>query len=157
MRTKGAVMLLIVLLVCLPASQGLSQSLKSTQVPADVMRGFHERFPGVRRARWKLKSDHNFEAEFNANRGEIAAKFAATGKWLETESAIARSRLPPPVAGAVAQRFKGYKIIETQTVERWDDSKLIYELHLENKSDVVKLQLYADGTLLNQSAKHRSE
>ena len=46
---------------------------------------------------WKLKNDHSYEAEFRLNGVEVAAKFDANGKWLETETTIARTKLPPDV------------------------------------------------------------
>ena len=73
----------------------------------------------------------------------------------ETESAIPRSQLPTTVSAAIAEKFRGYKIVETQTVQRWDETRLIYEVHLENAAEIVKLQLYADGTILNRSAKEK--
>src|SRR5438132_4247275 len=84
---------------------------------------------------------------------EIAAKFDVIGKWIETESAIPRSQLPTALSAAIAQEFKGYKMVETQTVRRWDKTRLIYEAHLEDAAEIVKLQLYADGTILNKSVK----
>ena len=45
-------------------------------------------------------------------------------------SAIPRLQLPTAVRAAVAQKFKGYKVIETQTVRRWDETRLIYEVHI---------------------------
>ena len=58
-------------------------------------------------------------------------------------------------SAAIAQKFQGYKVVETQTVQRWDETRLIYEVHLENAVEIVKLQLYADGTILNKSAKEK--
>ena len=43
-------------------------------------------------------------------------------------------------------------MVETQTVRRWYKT-LIYEVHLEDAAEIVKLQLYADGTILNKSVK----
>ena len=45
-------------------------------------------------------------------------------------SAIPRLQLSTAVRAAVAQKFKGYKVIETQTVRRWDETRLIYEVHI---------------------------
>ncbi len=88
-------------------------------------------------------------------RNEVAAKFDVTGKWIETESAIPRSQLPTTVSAAIAGKFRGYKVFEAQTVQRGDATRSIYEVHLENAVEVVKLQLYSDGTTLNQSAKEK--
>ena len=108
-----------------------AQVLNSKKVPATVRQAFRTKFPAVRFAAWKIKSDGNYEAEFTLKRKEIAAKFDVAGKWIETESAIPRSQLSTAVSAAIAQKFKGYKVVETQTVQRWDETRLIYELHLE--------------------------
>jgi hypothetical protein len=75
------------------------------------------------------------------------------GKWLETESAISRSQVPKAVRTAVAKQFAAYKVVERQTVQRCNEERLIYELHLENATEVVKAWFSVDGAVLNQSAK----
>jgi hypothetical protein len=142
--------LLATLLFCLVSP---AQVLTADQVPAAVKQAMQTRFPDVKRAEWKLKSDKNYEAEFTRRGTGIAAKFDPAGKWLETESAISRSKVPKAVRGTVDRQFKGYKIVETQTVQRCNQDQLIYELHLENAKEVVKAQFSADGALLNRSAK----
>jgi hypothetical protein len=54
---------------------------------------------------------------------------------------------------AISKQFAGYKIIETQTVERFDQKKLIYEFHLENVREVLKTLFEENGTLVSQSSK----
>jgi hypothetical protein len=141
-------------LLCLAAP---AQVLTADQVPAAVKQAFQARFPAVKAAGWKVKSDKNYEAEFTVKGTEIAAKFDSAGKWLETESAISRSQVPKAVRTAVAKQFKGYKVVETQTVQRRNEERLIYELHLENTKEIVKAQLSADGTVLTQSAKPKPD
>ena len=130
--------------------------LTTNQVPSVVKQGFAARFPTVKRAEWKLKSDQNYEAEFTLKGTEIAAKFDSHGKWLETELAIGRSQVPKAVRNTVAKQFPGYKVVERQGVQRWNEERLAYELHLENATEIVKAQFSADGALVNQSAKAKS-
>ena len=153
MRRTARILISFVIIVIVGAGPVLFAQVLSNQVPATVRQAFRAKFPAVRSPAWKIKSDGNYEAEFTLKRKEIAAKFDVIGKWIETESAMPRSQLPTAVSAAIAQEFKGYKIVETQTVQRWDATRLIYEVHLENAVDIVKLQLYPDGTILNQSAK----
>jgi Putative beta-lactamase-inhibitor-like, PepSY-like len=139
-----------VLVLC-PAAP--AQVLTTEQVPAAVKQAMQAKFPDVKSPEWKLKSDKNYEAEFSRKGTSIAAKFDPAGKWLETESAISRSKLPKAVRATVDKQFKGYKTVETQTVQRCNDDQLIYELHLDNAKEVVKAQFSADGSVLSQSAK----
>ncbi len=142
----------LVALIGLCLSPGCTNSSRST-VPEPVQQAFRERFPTVNVAEWKIKSDHNYEAEFTLEETEIAAKFNAAGEWLETETAISPLKVPPAVNEIVAREFKDYKVIETQSIER--PSRALYELHLDNDREIVKVQFSAHGAILNRSVKPR--
>jgi len=136
-------------------SAALAQQLSADNVPPVVRQTCEAKFPRVRRVEWKLKSDHNYEAEFKQNGVEVAAKFDANGKWLETETTIARAKLPAGVRATISRKFGGFKIIETQSVERFDQKLLLYEVHLENVREVMKTLYEEDGALVSQSSKPR--
>jgi hypothetical protein len=153
---KLPLLVTIVAATCLSLT-AQAQVLTADQVPAVVKQGFQARFPTVKRVDWKVKTDQNYEAEFTLKGTEIAAKFDPAGKWLESESAIPRSRLPKAVRVAVAKQFTGYKVVETQTVQRANEKPLIYEVHVENAREIVKAQLSADGAVLNQAAKPKPD
>lgn len=143
--------LLIALAGIAPAA--LPQQVSADKVPAIVRQSCQSKFQGVRRVEWKLKSDQNYEAEFKLNGVEVAAKFDSTGKWLETETAIPRTKLSIDVRATISKQFGGYKIIETQTVERFDLKLVIYEVHLENAKEVLKALFQENGMLISQSSK----
>jgi hypothetical protein len=131
----------------------LSQQMSADKVPAIVRQSCEAKFPGVRKVEWKLKSDRNYEAEFKLSGVEVAAKFDSIGKWLETETTITRAKLPIDVRAAISKEFGGYKIIETQTVERFDQKLLLYEVHLEDATEILKAIFQENGRLISQSAK----
>ena len=135
------------------ASQELKKSKSAVAVPNVVREMFKAKFPYVKRLEWKLKADGNYEAEFIHQGAEAAAKFDASGKWLETESSIPLSDVPLAVQAGVATQFKDCRIIETQIVERCDEQKPIYELHLDTGKEIVKAQFSVGGQILNQSQK----
>ena len=134
-----------------------AQVLTADRVPTPVRQARQEKFPAVKSVEWKLKSDKNYEAEFTVKGASIAAKFDPAGKWLETESAISRSKLPKVVRKAADRQFKGYKVTETQSVQRWNEESLIYELHLEDGREIVKAQFSAEGIVLNQTVKPKAD
>jgi len=134
-----------------------TQVLTVDQLPAPIKQAFQARFPDVKQVEWKIKADKNYEAEFTLKGTGIAAKFDPAGKWLETESEILPSELPKPVRTTVRKQFKGYEVVETQNLQRWNEKPLIYELHLENAKEIVKAQFSADGAILNQSAKPKTD
>jgi hypothetical protein len=148
---NAATAVLLSVLVLHPAAA--AQVVTTGRVPPAVTQAWQRRFPGVRRVEWKIKSDRNYEAEFTRQGADIAAKFDSAGTWLETESAISRSRLPEAVRRALAARFGGHRIVETQILERRDAPHPIYEVHVENATETVKVELTADGGVVSQSAK----
>ncbi len=152
-RNFGALMIFAVS-VCMQLVVA-AQAITPEQVPDEVKQGLQEKFPTVKQAEWKIKADKSYEAEFTLNGTEIAAKFDSTGKWLETESAISRFKVPKSVRDAASRKIGGYKVVERQSVQRWNEERLIYELHLENSNEIVKAQFTEDGKVLSQSAKAR--
>ncbi len=134
----------------------LGQDLPVSKVPAAVQQAVHAKVPNVKQVAWKLKAP-TYDAEFLVNRLEVTVKFDADGKWVETESAIPRSKVPATVNQAIAKQFSGYKVIETQDMQRVDDSRLQYEIHLENAKEVLKVMFYADGTIISQSANPKAK
>ena len=141
---------LLVFAPALPAAQ-----LPADKVPPTVMQAYQAKFPGRRAVEWKLKDDHNYEAEFKLNGVDIAAKFSPTGRWLETETTIAASALPREVTTAIARDFSGYKIIETQRLDDVDN-RVLLEVHLENAKEIVKAQFEPGGKLVSRSAKAKT-
>lgn len=148
---KSPQILILIATVLLPLA-ALAQELTADQVPSTVKEACKARFPTVKAVAWKLKTDKNYEAEFTLKGTEIAAKFDSAGKWLETESAIPRSKVPKAVRSTAAKQFAGYKVVEMQNVQRYNEERLIYELHLENAKEIVKAQFSPEGAVLSQSA-----
>ena len=141
--------------VALCPAVSCAQQIAASQVPASVKAGVQARFPGATVTEWKLKGKE-YEAECTLNKIDIAAKFDATGKWLETETAIAPQKVPVAIRYKFASQFAGYKVVETQSLQRGDGSGLIYEVHFENSKEVVKAQFAPDGKTLERSAKVKS-
>jgi hypothetical protein len=134
-----------------------AQQLSAGKVPASVRESCQSKFEGVRKVEWKLKSDQTYEAEFKLNGVEIAAKFDSTGKWLETETTLEQSKLTREVRATISKEYKGYRIIETQKVEHFDDKRILFEVHLENAKEILKLQFEGNGTLFSKSAKRKKD
>src|SRR5439155_24150012 len=124
-------------------------------VPEAVRDAFQAQCPGTDKVEWKLKGDKNYEAEFKLKDVEVAAKFDDKGKWLETETAIEQSALPKGVLATIAKEYKGHKVIETQKVERAGDKPILFEVHLENAEEVLKVQLEGNGTIATKSTKRK--
>ena len=137
------------------AGGAYGQPLPADKVPAGVRDAFQAKFPGVDKVEWKLKGDKNYEAEFKLKDVEVAAKFDDKGKWLETETAIEQSALPKGVLATIAKEYKSYKVIETQKVERAGDKPILFEVHLENGEEILKVQFERDGAIASKSTKRK--
>ncbi len=131
----------------------LAQIITAKQVPPVVKENFQAKFPAIKRAQWKFKSDRNYEAEFALKGIEIVAKFDSTGKWLETESAAFRSAVPVAVLDTISRYFKAYKIVEIQTIYRWNAEYALWEIHLDGANEIVKAQFGNNGQIISQSTK----
>jgi hypothetical protein len=131
----------------------VAQVVTADKVPGPVKQALQDRFPDAGKVEWKISRDKDFEAEFILKSTEITVKFDPAGKWLETETQIPFSEVPKAAIDALVNTFKGYKIVETQSLRIYSDSKMIYEIHLDNNKEVLKVLLYADGMVLSQSAK----
>lgn len=92
-----------------------AQSLKTKDVPAAVQTAFAAKFSNATEVAWALE-DGKYEAGFETNEQEVSALFDAQGNLLETETEIAVSALPAPVAAAVAQVRPGKKIKEAAQI-----------------------------------------
>jgi hypothetical protein len=135
----------------------LLQTLPAGGIPALVRQAVDRRFPGAAKIEWKRKTDGNYEAEFTWKGVGVAAKFDSTGQWVETESDLRRSALPRAVARSIAARYASYRVIETQRLVSARDTRVVYEVHLQNAKEVLKTQFDSTGSLLAQSTKPRAK
>jgi hypothetical protein len=130
-----------------------AQTITEDKVPGPVRQAFQVRFPDVKSVEWKIAGDKNYEAEFALKGVETTVKFDPAGAWRETEKQILSSEVPKAVREVLGQKFKSYKIIETQDLRLFDDPGLIYEIHLDDGKDILKVLLSADGKIVKQSMK----
>ena len=70
-------------------------------------------------------------------------------------NAIEQSALPKEVQATIAKEYKGYKVIETQKVERAGDKPILFEVHLENGEEILKVQFERDGAIASKSTKRK--
>ena len=101
--------------------------------------------------------------ERNFIRGQHVTLIGKTGSG-KTHMALALAEIRPYVIIAATKRRdpllqeagRGYKVVETQSVQRGDGSGLIYEIHFENNKEIAKVQFATDGKVLERSAKAKT-
>ena len=108
--------------------------------PQAVLNAFNQKFPGITDVDWSKEKNGEWEAEFDLNKGEVSANFAANGTWLETETELQFMDLPAPVKAAL----KGKKVKEAAMILKSDGSTM-YEAEVGKKD----LLFDASGKALN--------
>ncbi|MBZ5500240.1 MAG: PepSY-like domain-containing protein [Acidobacteriia bacterium] len=147
----------VLLLIASLNSAALAQVVTADKVPVPVKQALGAKFQNVKSVEWKISGDKNFEAEFTLKGVAITIKFDPAGKWLETETQIPSSDVPKAVLGVLAQKFRTYKIVETQNLQLHNDPQMIFEIHLDNGKEILKVLLHADGAILSQSVKPKKQ
>lgn len=66
------------------------------KIPAAVTEAFRNRYPHAENVEWRDKLSF-FEADFDLNNNEMAAKFSTNGDWQGTERSIEFNDLPAAV------------------------------------------------------------
>jgi hypothetical protein len=105
---KKYVAISILLAIC--CLKGFSQKIKESDVPAPVKTSFGKLFPGSS-AKWE-KEDGNYEAGFKKEGKTMSATFQADGSFMESETTIKQSELPPAVINYLQANYTNKKIKE---------------------------------------------
>ncbi|MBS1592988.1 MAG: PepSY-like domain-containing protein [Bacteroidetes bacterium] len=116
-------------------------------VPQVVADAFHARFPNAARQKWEKENATEYECEFHNGKTEMSAKYDQSGKWLETETEVKVTDLPPAVLEVIIQQYKDYKLKEAEVVETQEGK--LYEAELSKGGKVTELRLSADGRVVS--------
>jgi hypothetical protein len=92
-----------------------AQTLKESQVPAEVTGAFHKIHPELKEYKWFLE-DGNYEAEYHIDKMEAAVTFDTKGNLVETEKEIPVKDLPPAIADYVSKNYSGASIKEASEI-----------------------------------------
>jgi hypothetical protein len=124
---------------------GQAQKITNENVPASVSDAFKVKFTTAEKVEWEMDYD-NYEADFKMNKVDVTAKFDKDGKWMETETPVNHSNLPPNVKGCLSKQFDIYKENEIEKVEKPDGinyefkityNGLEYEVVIADKGELV--------------------
>jgi Putative beta-lactamase-inhibitor-like, PepSY-like len=147
---KNMKKIVVLLSACLLISlMGYSQKITPEKIPAPVKQAFAKKFPAATDVKYEMEKKA-YEVTFKDKGIEMSANFDATGKWLETETAIKESDLPKEVTAAVAKDFAGFKISEVAKIET-TDKPLIYEMNLKNDKEGYEAQFSTKGDVLKKT------
>jgi Putative beta-lactamase-inhibitor-like, PepSY-like len=125
---KKYIVLSILLLIC--CLKGLTQKIKESEVPTAVKASFGKLFQGST-AKWE-KEDGNYEAGFKKEGKTMSATFQADGTFMESETAIKESELPPAVINYLQANYTNKKIKESAKITNATGA-ITYEAEVDNK------------------------
>lgn len=106
---------ILVLAIGFTGISAFAQKIKEAEVPEVVKTTFSKKFPGAKVEKWE-KENGNYEAEFDFNKIETSALFAAAGSLIETEVEIKASELPKTVSDYVDKNLAGKKVKEASKI-----------------------------------------
>ena len=113
--------------------------------PQSVSNAFQTKFKNAEKVSWDQEEANEWEAEFTLNGKETSASFNLAGKWLETESEIEATQLPPTVKTAIEKEYKGAKMGEASQIESPDFNG--YEIALKQNGKSFEIQATKEGKL----------
>jgi uncharacterized membrane protein YkoI len=102
-----------------------AQKLTEAKVPAVVKASFAKQFPKATDVKWE-KEGLTYEVACKMDGKEMTVGLDAKGALIETEAGIPTTELPAAVAKAVAEKFKGQKIISVDKINA--GTKVTYEV-----------------------------
>ena len=124
----------------------LSLSFGQPKVPDAVKTAFNNKFPGVSEVKWEKESKTELEANFKMNNSDVSANFKLDGSWVETETTIPASELPPAVSNTVNAKYPGAVYGRTEKIEK-PGGNVLYEVNITVNGKKKELELNPDGTV----------
>lgn len=126
-----------------------AQKVKEEMVPKAIVTSFQTNFVGAKAEAWEKEKDGSYEAEFNWNKVESSATFAADGKLMETEQEIKTAELPKSVAAYITKNYAGYKIIEAAKITE-GTGKVMFEAEVKKGKETFDLIFDKDGNFVKK-------
>jgi len=125
------------LAVCLAAcssAQKTDKPQKDSKIPETVQDAFKKHYPNITDVNWE-KEGSDYEAEFKNGEMETSVVIDASGKILETETAMETSALPKTILSYLEANYKGQKVKEAAKIVL-NDGTVHYEAEV-NKKDLI--------------------
>jgi len=119
------------------------------KVPENVAASFKAKYPSAQKVEWSKESDTEFEAEFEMNGKEMTANFDTSGKWLVTETKLAKDDLPAPVLATLKSQFGDSKVKTAESLEKAGEA-VVYEVKLEKDGTELEVVLDASGKIIKK-------
>lgn len=144
---KSIIILVGCALFC--TSAAFSQKISEDKVPAPVKSAFAAKFKDAKNTKWEMEKTE-YEVVFQFNNSSMSANFSKEGTWLETETGIAKDRIPAAVSQTLAKEFPGYRVNEADKLER-PGKPTVIEVEVSRGKETMDLEFNEQGKLLKKS------
>ena len=132
-------------LLCLFMGSCDDNDISVSDIPAQVLNSFNEKYPSIS-AQWE-KDVNSYKAEFRLNGKDADAWFSTNGDWVRTEVDILKTDLPQVVVDAVQKAYEGYVIDDADWIET--PSQNYYDVDIEKGGSAdIHVNVTTDGTIL---------
>ncbi|HEX6170351.1 MAG TPA: PepSY-like domain-containing protein [Chitinophagaceae bacterium] len=125
-----------------------SQDIPGSKVPSVVLNTVEAKFGTSPKIEWEKKNTL-YEAEFKKDSTEYTVYIDSAGKLVMYKLDIKESELPAAVSTIISTEYIGYKVDDSEKVEK--DGTTYYQVELEGKGKKdMELVFSADGRLATQ-------
>lgn len=124
-----------------------TSSLFAGTPPMAVQEAFTQKFPGTKEVKWGKENATEWEANFIINETKISANFDSKGKWLETETEIPVTQLPPAVLASLQSNYPNWKVAGADKIESIKKG-IFYEAVIQSAKKKKEVFLKEDGTFI---------
>lgn len=128
--------------------QMFAQKITEENVPVMVSDAFKVKFTTAEKVQWEMDYD-KYEAYFKMNKIDVSAKFDKDGKWLETETPVNHSNLPPNVKNCLTKQFDIFKENEIEKVEKPEGT--IYDFKITSNGLEYEVVVDEKGELISKN------
>ncbi|MEI8204337.1 MAG: hypothetical protein WCH34_15040 [Bacteroidota bacterium] len=115
-----------------------AQKVDVNDLPNGVTKVFKTSFPDAFNAFWQ-KTDTSYISDFTFNETKGKAFFSLNGDLLNTEWSVPPQYLPKKIKDLIAEKYKGYKVKQSDIVKKATDTESKYRVIITQKKAVETL------------------
>lgn len=129
----------------------MTQTLKDTEVPKEVIKTFLSKYPKAEGTEWS-KNDANYEAKLIVDSNTVVASYDEKGNWIQTLTTQSFSNLPIAIIVSIATKMEGQRISDSYKLEE-ADGKVTYRVIVND----IEYGLSVGGNILTKAGKEYHE
>jgi hypothetical protein len=134
----------------------ISVSAFSQKNPSEIVKKeFTKKYATAQSVKWDNEEKNEWEAEFTMDGKKMSASFDNSGKWIESETAIAENELPAAVVSTLDKDFQGYKRGHIEILENAEIKG--FELRLKKGETSIEVMIDNNGKVLKNTEKKEAE